>query len=95
MPSDGVPHLLTLGGPVVMPVKGWPQETIDLCEDAADVAIDTGQMVPIYGLALLVVPDVILLQGLANGMTVPPTMTLRRADRRTASVYRLPRAGAA
>ena len=60
------------------------------CETAADAAFATGQLVPLHRLGLVVVPDVVLLEGAAQGHDVPATATLRRADGREARIYRLP-----
>ena len=60
------------------------------CELAADVALARGQMVPLFGLGMVVVPDVLLLEGIAHGLDVPPSATVRRADGRSARIYRLP-----
>ena len=60
------------------------------CETAADVAFAACQVVPLHRLGVVVVPDVVLIEGAAQGREIPATMTLRRADGRSASVYRLP-----
>jgi hypothetical protein len=61
----------------------------EVLEYAADVALATGEVVTVLRLGLALVPDTVVLEGLANGVTVPSTWRLAR-DGRTVSLYRLP-----
>lgn len=56
--------------------------------NAADEALATGRPVVCLGYALA--PDTLLEEAAANGLPVPTTWMLRRADGRTVSVYRAP-----
>ena len=59
-------------------------------EAAAAVAFATGELVVLAALGLVVVPDTVMVEGLANGHDTPPTTSLVRADGRTAYLFRMP-----
>ena len=65
-----------------------PPFDVDEMTHAAERAFTLGQ--PVENGGLIVVPDIVALAGLANGLDLPDTWKLRRDDRRTAYVYRLP-----
>lgn len=59
---------------------------------SVDLALDLGEPVVVPALGLVVVPDVMMIEGTANGMTSPPTWTVHRPDGRCAHLYRWPAA---
>jgi hypothetical protein len=60
--------------------------------DCVDLAFEVGTPVVIDSLQLVVVPDVVLLEGEANGHHTPRTWAVGRDDGRMAYVYPLPEA---
>jgi hypothetical protein len=61
---------------------------------ACDVALDTNSVVDVEGTDLMVVPDVIIAEGVANGLEIPDTHRAVRADGRTIWLFRRPKTGA-
>jgi hypothetical protein len=61
---------------------------------SADKALDTGELVNFLsgGRLLIAVPDVVMLEGLANGQAADgATLTIRRsADNRTVYIFEMP-----
>jgi hypothetical protein len=62
---------------------------------ACDVALDTNSVVGVEGTDLMVVPDVIVAEGVANGLELPDTHRAVRADGRTIWLFRHPKTDAA
>lgn len=60
-------------------------------EALADLAFESGAVVIDPVLDLAVVPDVVLVEGIANGHEIDTPTRLRRADGREVAVYRAPR----
>ena len=72
----------------VVPVLHFHADA-ELVEGMADEALASGTVVARGG--YVVAPDLVVLEGVANGHEVPDSLRLRRADGRTASVFRDPR----
>lgn len=60
---------------------------------AADEALADGQPVIVKELGILVVPDVVMAEGQANGQQTPATRSYRRADGRNVYLYEWPSGG--
>jgi hypothetical protein len=69
-------------------VKPGPVELA--VERAADEALTTGEIVTLPELGLVVVPDTVIVEAVANGHDVTSTVRLYRADGRVAYVWKLP-----
>ncbi len=66
-----------------------PADEVRAVEAAADMALATGLPVAVPALGVMLVPDVVMLEGIANGHEVTPTARMRK-DGRTVHVYQLP-----
>lgn len=75
----------------VPPHRSAPSDP--LYEGLADAALAQGQIVGACG--VLAVPDVILVEGHANGLTAPQTFILVRPDGRYVAFFREPGRSAA
>ena len=62
----------------------------DHAAELADLALSAGQVAGCDDCGLILVPDLVMVEGLANGQQVPDTWRMRRHDGRVAYVYRLP-----
>lgn len=67
-------------------------ETRSRVEKAADRAFDSNRIVTVD--SYVIVPDVLLVEAAANGLSTPHTWRLIRRDGRSAFLYRLPAAAA-
>ncbi len=57
----------------------------------ADAAIAAHCPMSCHICGLIVAPDTVLLEAVANGLDVTPSVAVGRPDGRTATIYRLPR----
>ncbi len=64
---------------------------MDQIELAADIALRTNAVTLIMPLALVVVPDVIILEGIANGHDAGQPTVLQGEDGRRVYVYAMPK----
>ena len=55
-----------------------------------DLAINSGAVIAVIAADLILVPDTMLMEAEANGNPYTVTTLLRRADGRTAAIYRFP-----
>jgi len=56
----------------------------------ADKVFATGEPLACESCGIIMVPDMVVLEGIANGETQPNTWRLRRADGREVSIFALP-----
>ncbi len=69
-------------------MPGQQQSEQEAVERAADVALAEDRPVTVEGFGLIVAPDTVMTEGMANNQATPATRTLRRADGRTVYVYK-------
>lgn len=58
--------------------------------DGINMALDQNMVVAVPRLRIVIVADVLILEGAANGQRTPPTATCLRDDGRTAYLFRMP-----
>ncbi len=77
-----------------LPLKGSRRRLTDedrpIVDTVVDFAIDNGSIVVVFALDIVVVPDLMLIEYAANGNPSPHTITVRRPDGRSASLYAIP-----
>lgn len=56
----------------------------------ADAAIAAECPMSCHDCGLIVAPDTVMVEAVANGLAVTPSVAVTRADGRTATIYRLP-----